>query len=100
MAIRWGSLVSSTDGEVEWTRVTHLLSGFACLVAVGLLVCDAFGFVPNSSAVDTAVWAGMLPITGGQIAGAISGKLKSSKIQAGAVPGRRASDTVEAPADG
>lgn len=93
-------MIATPAGEIEWPRVVHLLSALACVVAIALLVADAFGFVPNSEAVTTSVWAGMLPITGGQIAGAVSGRLASSRIQSGAAPGRRASDTAERPIDG
>ncbi len=97
MTIRWGSLIATPSGEIEWPRVAHLLSAIACVIAIAMLVADAFGFVPNSDAVTTSVWAGMLPITGGQIAGAVSGRLASSRIRAGEAPGRRASDTAETP---
>lgn len=105
MTIRWGSLIATPAGEIEWGRVVHLLSGVACVIAIVLLVLDALGHVPNSEAVTTSVWAGMLPITGGQIAGAVSGRLTSSRIQSGAAPGRRAGEgptgtTAERPIDG
>lgn len=100
MTIRWGSVIASPAGEIEWPRVAHLLSAIACVVSLVLLVMDALGLVPNSEAVTTSVWAGMLPITGGQIAGAVSGRLASSRIQSGAAPGRRASDTAEQPTGG
>lgn len=101
MTIRWGSLIATPAGEIEWGRVAHLLSGVACVVALGLLLALALtDWVNNPDAVDTAVWAGMLPITGGTVAGAINGRLQSRRIAAGDAPGRRASDTAERPVDG
>lgn len=106
MTIRWGSVIANPAGEIEWERIAHLIAALAALVAIGLLLALALtDWVNNADAVDTAVWAGMLPITGGAVAQGISGRLRSRKIAAGEVPGRRAGEgptgtTAERPIDG
>lgn len=103
--IRWGSLLTTPDGEVDPTKLKVLASVTLALVGGAALIAGTLYQALRNGQAETSglIWmAGICvaPLTGGAIGagfGAAQGKLASQAIVAGAAPGRRASDTQEAP---
>lgn len=94
MSIRWGSLVASSTGEIDYARVRSLVGVLLAIVGGVATVWVVFlvNRQVNEVLVGIMVAACVAPITGGKIADGIATRAASAKILAGAAPGRRESD--------
>jgi len=102
MGIRWASLVADAKGEIEYARVRSLVS--VVLGIIGGVTAIWVVFVDrelNEGLVYAMTGALVLPLTGGKIADALSGRSKAAAIIAGTSPGRRSTDVpkLDEPAD-
>ena len=96
--IRWASLIASSDGTIDYVRVRSLAG--VVLAFAGGIVAIWVVFIArniNETLVGMVIAALVLPLTGGKVADALSGRSLSPKIQAGEAPGRRNSDSTPAP---
>jgi len=102
--IRWASLVADAKGEVDYMRVRSLASvvlalmgGVAVLTA---MVYEIMGREFGNQSIMLGTAALVVPLTGGKIADALSGRSKAAAIRAGRAPGRRSTDSSPEPTDG
>jgi hypothetical protein len=81
MTIRWGSLVASPEGEIDYIRARGLVSILLAL-AGGLAVIAGLSGLLNAPTdiVMIGVGALVLPLTGGKIAEGIASRLPTTVI--------------------
>jgi hypothetical protein len=77
--IKWETLLTNAEGVIEYDRLSRFVAILlACLgalvVIIGAVLELGFGKVLPSEHADTAVWALVLPFTGGKIADAFGRK--------------------------
>jgi hypothetical protein len=102
---RW---LSTSGGDLDLLKLKTLASVFLALAGgLALIVGTLYQtFLHAEAETSGLLWmAGICvaPLTGGVVGAGIgigSGRAQSRAIQQGALPGRRASDTLEQPTDG
>lgn len=99
--IRWSTLVAEPEsGAIDYVRVRSLVSVLlASLAGIATVWVVFMARDVNETLVGIMVTACVLPLTGGKIADGLASRKAaavSAKVQAGALPGRRASDAVPA----
>jgi hypothetical protein len=74
-AVRWGSLIAATDGEVDYARLRSLTAIVLAWIG-GLVLCAVMTGVLKAPTdiVMIGVAALVLPLTGGKIGDAIMGR--------------------------
>jgi len=95
MPIKWETLITDGDGRINHHRLRKflalILGALGGLVIVAGMAIGMFTEI-NTTALFTGGGLLVAPITGGQIADAISGKFVADRINAGKAPGRRSTD--------
>jgi hypothetical protein len=95
MPIKWETLITEGDGRISHHRLRKflalILGALGGLVIVAAMVIGMFTEI-STAALFTGGGLLVAPITGGQVADAISGKFHSDRVNAGKAPGRRATD--------
>lgn len=72
MTLRWGSFISTPDGEIDYARIRSLVAVLLALAGGGILCGVMAGILkPASDVVMIGVGALVLPLTGGKVADAI-----------------------------
>lgn len=78
--VRWGSLVTDPDGEINYTRIFKLIAALAgvlgiCLALFATIWQLAGNTIADKTLIGWIITALVLPITGGTAAGGITGAL-------------------------
>lgn len=103
--VRWGSLITTSDGEIDRDRFRTAAAVFLALAGgVALIVGVLYQTFRNGQAeISGLLWmagATVAPLTGGTIGaafGAASGKAATKQVMAGQAVGRRSADSNTEP---
>jgi hypothetical protein len=99
--IRWASLVADTKGDIDYMRVRSLASVILALMGgaavLTAMVYEIMGKQFGNESIMLGTAALVVPLTGGKIADALSGRSKAAAIVAGTAPGRRSTDVSQPP---
>ena len=79
--VRWGSLVTDANGEIDYDRVRSLVAVMACCVGVAVALYATIREIRGAAAMGDHTLLGwivtalVLPITGGTVAARFTGRV-------------------------
>lgn len=81
MTLRWGSLIATPDGEIDYARVRSLVAILLAIAGgVALVLVMAGVLRPGTEVVMIGVGALVLPLTGGKIGDAVTAMVERKTV--------------------
>lgn len=82
MTVRWGSLISTPDGEIDYTRLTRLVALLLGLGGGTALILAMIGVLHPTEVVVLGTSATVVPITAGKITDALVARRAATTAEA------------------